>query len=70
MLAAVRVNDLVQVVVSPPRQQNPLMKGLAVMLYVAGSAVAATVKHLLAVTDAQGVEIAAKPKCVSLVRRT
>ena len=34
------------------------------MLYVAGSAVAATVKHLLALTDANGVVVAAKPKWV------
>lgn len=40
------------------------MKGLTVMLYVAGSAVAATVKHLLALTDADGVVVAAKPKWV------
>ena len=39
------------------------MKGLTMMLYVAGSAVAATVKHLLAITDAEGVVLTSKPKC-------
>ena len=41
------------------------MKGLTMMLYVAGSAVAATVKHLLAITDAEGAVLNAKPKCGS-----
>lgn len=41
------------------------MKGLTMMLYVAGSVVAATVKHLLAVTDADGAVLGAKPKCAS-----
>jgi len=40
----------------------PLMKGMTVVLFIAGYSLPATVRHLLCITDNQGNILANKPK--------
>ena len=40
----------------------PLMKGMTVVLFIAGYTVPATVRHLISITDNQGTILSNKPK--------
>ena len=62
-IARVFANDQINVeVYLRDNRQMPLMKGLTAVLYIAGTMVTATIRHLIALVDANGEVVNNKPK--------
>ena len=62
-IAQVFANDQINVeVFMRNKRKLPLMKGLTAVMYIAGTMVTATIRHLVAVVDTNGEVITNKPK--------